>query len=244
MKRFLCILFLIASLFPGLDSKGNWEVGIHFSYWTLNAAGSYAENNFTADFKNHDPANGDLNFDSDGNNYGIEVRFFPGGAGSSFSIGISYERNNFDLSFTGEYNDLDQFGRQYDAYARGSMELEPHAFNIGVRWELWPKNVIHPYIGVGLGFGMLSGTVRYETLVITYTAGGAIVEKTEKEQSVQEFLDELREDCDRDPYPINFLPFLNIQLGLRGEIVENFFFLAEASFYNGIMFRGGIAYRF
>ena len=242
MKRYVLLMFLVSFLVSGLYSKEKWEVGIHYSYWSFNVAKSFFEDSFTPDFEDYDPDKGSLGFNSDGNNYGIEIRFFPGGKKGSFSIGISYERNYFNLDFSGEYNDINDDGNPYEASASGSLELAPHSFNIGIRWELWPGSSIHPFIGIGLGAGLLNGTVKYQTETITYVPGNTEVEVTDDEMTLKEFLEELEDDG--DGFPLSFFPIIHIHLGVRGEITQNLYLLAEMSVYDGIMFRGGIAYRF
>jgi opacity protein-like surface antigen len=236
------VFVLVLFSFCGLRAKGNWEIGLHYSYWTLNVATSFFENNFTPDIEDYDPDKGRLNFDSSGSNYGIAVRFFPGGKNGGFSIGISYERNNFYLDFEGSYSDTNDDGDPYDATASGSMDLFPHSFNLTFRWELWPSKNIHPFIGIGLGAGLLEGDVQYQSQTVTYRPGGTDVDTTSETMTLKEALDELEDEG--DGFPLGFFPIIHIHLGVRGEVISNVYLLGEIALYNGFIFRAGLAYRF
>ena len=242
MRRFYVGMLMVLFLFSGLQSKGNWEIGIHYSYWTLNVAESFFENNFTPDIEEYDPDKGDLNFDSNGSNYGFVIRFFPGGKNGSFSIGISYERNNFYLDFAGSYSDINNDGNPYDVSASGSMDLFPHSFNLSFRWELWPSKKIHPFIGIGLGAGVLEGNVKYHSVKTTYLPGDTDIDVTDEDLTLKEALEELEDEG--DGFPLGFFPIINFHIGVRGEVIPNLYLLGEIAIYDGFIIGAGIAYRF
>ena len=108
--RILIISLAVMVCLSGLaHARGHWELGIHFSYWSVNVASTYIEQliegNIAAEVERYDPSKGALDFTSRGSNYGLEVRFFPGGKEGSFSIGLSYEKNFFNGDVQGDYQD-------------------------------------------------------------------------------------------------------------------------------------------
>ena len=55
---------------------------------------------------------------------------------------------------------------------------------------------------------------------------------------------EQAQEQDEDFYMIDFFPIIYLNLGLRAELVENFFILGELAVYDGFIARGGLAFRF
>ncbi len=244
MKKIL-ILFVVLyltslCLFPAIP--GQWEVGFHYSSWTVDMIAPIIED-ITPDLKYYDPEKGVLHFDSNGNNLGFEVRYFPGGKNGSFSIGLSYERNNFKANVNGAYNDSDEYGNKLEASAQGEVDLKPHSFNLGFRWELWSSSRVHPYIGFGFGFGGLKGTAGYNSKQVVYTKTDTYTEEAAESWTLKELIDKYEEEED-ELFPLTFFPIIHIQLGVRGEVIDNLYLLAEVAVYDGVIFRGGVAYRF
>ena len=245
MKKFVLIVVLILGMavytYPA-GKKGQWEIGFHYSSWSIDIIGPLIENNFTPEFENYDPEKGNFNFHSVGNNYGFEVRFFPKGKNGSFSIGFSYERNNFKADIDGSYTDYDDAGNRVEAEGAGSIELLPHSFNFSFRWELWPTSRIHPYIGIGLGLGPLNGSIQLHTRATTYYNGYTVVEEADEVKTIDEALEELAEEDEE--FPLDVFPIVHLQFGLRGEVIKNVYLLGEIAIYDGVIFRGGAAVRF
>jgi len=244
MKRFLIILLisLVSMSFTFAQSKGHWEVGIHYSTWNIDALTSYLEDNFVPELEYYELDKGPLTYDSNGNNYGIELRFFPGGKKGSFSIGISYEKNNFRATAAGSYQETQQ-GKLYELTADGAMDLTPHSFNLGLRWELFPTARVHPYFGFAVGLGALNGTLEYHT-VLREVGNPNPIDSIDEEWTLKEALEEIEVETGEDSYPLSFFPILHVQVGVRGEIAPNIYLLAEAALYDGFILRGGLAYRF
>ena len=243
MKRILLLTIFCFLVFVPLKATGNWEVGIHYSYWTIDMIAPIVEDSLTPDLEYYDLAKGSLEFDSDGNNYGLELRYFPAGKKGSFSIGFSYEKNNFRADLAGNYNDFDDNGNTIAASASGSIEMLPHSFNFNIRWELWPKSRIQPYFGFGFGVGAQTGTFSYHTKAVTTIEGVDITEEEFETYTFDELLIEYEEE-EGEAFPVSIFPIIHIQFGVRGEIVDNIYLLAEVAVYDGLIFRGGIAYRF
>lgn len=243
MKRVLVLATLCFMFFVPSEAKGQWEIGVHYSYWTIDMIAPIVEDSLVPDLEFYDPEKGTLSFDSDGNNYGLELRFFPAGKNGSFSIGISYERNNFKAGINGAYDDFDDEGNKVSATASGSMEMLPHSFNFNVRWDLWPKARFHPYFGFGFGIGPQNGTFSYHSKMVTTVGGVDIIEESDESWTFDELITEYEEE-EGENFPVSIFPIIHIQFGVRGKIVENVYLLAEVAVYDGLIFRGGIAYRF
>ena len=243
MKKITFIMILISGLVIQSYAAGKWEIGTHYSFWSLNLIKSEIEKNFTPDLELYDPEKGNFKFDSNGNNYGLEIRFFPGGENGSFSIGVSYERNNFKAKINGAYIEYDNAGNRLEAEARGTVDVFPHSVNLGFRWELWPSSRIHPYIGFSFGAGTLKGTLIADTKATLYYSSGATQTETAHEaKTLRQVLDDMKEQGNE--YPLSFFPIFHVQFGLRGEIINNLYLLGEVAVYDGFIARGGIAYRF
>ncbi|MCX6581382.1 MAG: hypothetical protein NT166_14510 [Candidatus Aminicenantes bacterium] len=243
MKKITFIMILILGMAIDSYPAGKWEFGFHYSSWSLNLIKSNIEKNFNPDLELYDPEKGNFKFDSNGNNLGFDLRYFPGGKNGSFSIGVSYERNNFKANINGAYTDHDNAGNRLEAEAKGTMDVYPHSFNLSFRWDLWPSSRVHPYIGIGVGMGALNGTFVADTKATLYHSSGATqTETAHEEKTLRQVLDEMEEEGDK--YPLSFFPIVHIQFGLRGEIINNLYLLGEVAVYDGIIFRGGIAYRF
>ncbi|MCK4765255.1 MAG: hypothetical protein KAW12_23850 [Candidatus Aminicenantes bacterium] len=229
----LAILFLvtISLIYPA--PKGQWEVGFHYSYWSVNIIADPLEEAMEDSIEGFDPAKGSLDFESNGNNYGFEVRFFPGGKQGSFSLGLSYERNNFKGELSGSYQE--QGG---EVRAEGFFDLRPHSFNLSLRWDLWPSARVHPYLGLGFGIGPLDGLLS--SRIITTFPDGTVIAEDVEEKTLEEVLNEAEDGG----FSLSFFPIIHLHFGLRGEIVDNLFLLAEFALYDGLILRGGVSYRF
>ena len=242
MKKTLIFSFVcILMVFPLLP-KGNWEIGAHYSFWSIDIISPLIED-ITPDIKGYDTSKASFNFNSNGNNLGFGVRFFPGGENGSFSIGLSYERNSFKAKLDGSYSDIDKSGYNYSATASGSIDLAPHSVNFSVRWELWPTKRVHPYIGLGLGLGQQIGLVVIHSRVVTDIAGLDVIEEYDESWDFDALKEEYKKEEGKD-FPVGFFPIVHLNFGFRGKIVDNVYLLAEIAIYDGLIFRGGVAYRF
>ncbi len=245
MKRaaILIVLLLMTSSVVYSQAGGKWELGFHYSYWSINVIGSIIED-VIPDLKFY-PEEGEYTFDSNGNNFGFELRFFPGGKNGSFSIGLSYERNNFKAKALGDYSEPYPGGYRVDYNANGSLELLPHSFNLSLRWELWPAARVHPYLGFGFGFGAMKGTIKAHSQAVLYSPTGSVIttEEAYEEWTLKGAIEEYEQEEGED-FPLGFIPIVHLNFGFRGEIVNNLYLLAEAAIYDGIILRGGLAYRF
>lgn len=242
MKKIIILIFLILLLSIQIYSEGEWVLGFHYSKWSINVVKPMIEENVTDAFDDFDTSKGDLNFDSSGNNIGFEIRYFPKGKNGSFSMGISYERNNFKGTLGGNYTDTDDFGNRIEVVGKGSFDLKPHSFNFNLCWDLWPKSRVHPYIGIGIGIGPLNGDLELNTTTTTYYQGYTVVEEEKEKKTLKEAINEL--DDEGQGFPLTFFPIIHLSLGCKGEVVNNLYVFVEVAIYDGTLFRGGVSYRF
>jgi len=242
MKKTIILAFLILLLSLQIHSEREWVLGFHYSKWSINVIKSMIEENVTDAFEDFDTSKGDLSFDSNGNNFGFEISYFPKGKEGSFSIGISYERNNFKGKLEGNYTDTDDFGNREEIVGKGFFNLQPHSFNLNLCWDLWPKSRVHPYIGLGFGIGPLNGEGELTTTTTTYYHGYTLVKETKDKKTLKEAINEL--DDEGQGFPLTFFPIIHLSLGCKGEVVNNLYVFVEVAIYDGTLFRGGVSYRF
>jgi hypothetical protein len=241
----LLLVFFIIPVFPQsskatkITRSGIIEFGVHYSSWNINLLSGLIEDLMIPDIKDYDEDKGEFNFDSSGNNLGFEIRIFPGGKNGAFSLGLSYERNNFNGTITGHYTEI--MGKSIiNATLKGDINLFPHSFNLNLRWDLFAGAKFHPYIGFGIGIGAMNGTIIYKGSVkTTYKNLTFDIDVIDEEYTLKELLKE-----GDNKIPINFIPILQFQFGFRYELVDKVYILVEAAVYDGIIFRGGLAYRF
>ena len=130
---FMFFSFVLVGIFftnPLLAKKGTIEFSFHYGSWSLNLLKGLFEENMQESF---DTSIKDalleeiqidhpelversftqtIDFGSSGYNYGFEIRWYPGGEGGSFSLGLSIEKSKmrFGLENTGATLELiDQY---------------------------------------------------------------------------------------------------------------------------------------
>jgi hypothetical protein len=179
-----------------------------------------------------------LGFGSSGSVYGFELRFYPGGRYSSFSLGLSIEKTHMSAKVEGpvtvQFND----GSYAEMDAEGNIELNPLFTNLSFRWDIKPSWAVTPYFVLGLGVAALNGEVSYKYNGTYFWAGGTEDHEDEDTRDIKE----AEEDTDFN-MP-NILPLLQITLGVRAEVIPHLHLRAEAGIWDGIILRAGIAYKF
>ena len=233
-----------------------FEVEIHYGQWTLDPIKGLFEEDLKKDLgkeirkevtnqlRESHPLlqqadyTQTLVFDSGGSNFGLEVRYYPRGREGGFSFGFSIEKTTIRLSVDGDVkqNFNDGTHAQVDAY--GSLEISPWTTNISLRWDLRPGWRITPYAVLGFGLGTLTGEMSYEYSG-RYRWGGP--DET-VEDSETKTLKEAEEEVDFNIPNIFFL--LQTHLGVRVKIIEHLHLRVEVGLWDGLLFRGGLAYRF
>jgi len=264
MLVFIMFLFVFA---PGLQGQGKFEFGFHYSRWSLNiikgfvedALGESMESTFRDDFLadiqedypglTEDNYEQDVSFDSSGSNFGFEARWYPAGRHGSFSLGLSVEKTSMEISIPelSAQMDMDD-GSYYEADANASFIINPLSFHLSFRWDIIPSSPIHPYITFGLGAA--TGTAldeaefSYAYSGTYYIEGGDSESFEDSETKTLKELKEEMEDDGEDFFLPGFIPFIQINLGLKAEITDNLHLLVDAGIWDGFLLRGGIAFRF
>ncbi|MFQ6082378.1 MAG: hypothetical protein ACE5WD_03355 [Candidatus Aminicenantia bacterium] len=242
------IVSFILILAQNLSAKGKWEFGVHYSTWSIdilrsmveNIAGEGIENELKDQILEDHPDlievsySQDINFDSTGNNYGFEVRFYPGGEKGSFSLGFSIEKTKMELSLDGKVKDEFENGSYVDLEAEGKFLMEPLSYNLSFRWDIKPSWRVRPYITFGFGIAPISGNLSYSAIGQFFNAEESKLES--ETHSEEKDLKDLKEGP-----PI--IPIIQLNLGIKGEITKGLYLLIDAGIWNGFLLRGGIAYR-
>jgi hypothetical protein len=268
---FLGFLFLGMTLPARSQTKGHWEFGFHYSRWSLNLLRSAIEEDLSdaleTDLKDQvlediqadyprlmeKSYSQEVQFDSGGDNIGFEVRYYPGGKNGSFSVGLSVEKTTMRVSLpevSAQMTLTDTFTLQ-EAQFSGSSEAEflfkPWSFHLSFRWDIFPSSAVHPYITLGLGAATGS---PLENAEVSYAYAGELSipgEGTEfysdsESKSVQELKDELEAEGE-DFFLPGFMPFFQLNLGLKAVVTPNIHLLVDAGVWNGFLVRGGISVR-
>lgn len=277
MKKTILLLGGILIAFPGLNmiaaKGGQWEFSVHYSLWSINlvrpliedAVGDLVEDNLRdkfmeeirRDFPNaRETAYGQqIQFDSNGRNYGFEMRWFPGGYDGSFSLGLAVEKTTMKIGFPTIDAQLSAEAPEFPGHTgnftgsveNASLELKPLSYHLSFRWEIVPTAQIHPFVTFGVGMFM-TGDLEKGRFYAAWHGDLAVPGISSRhyegieDKSVRDFIDESEADGDEVNLP-GVLPFLQLTLGLRGKISENLHLLAEAGVWNGFILRGGIALR-
>ncbi len=267
LRKASCIfLFAFVLLTSSASAKGKIELGFHYSSWSMNVlrgliegmVGDSMETTFEGDFLSDiqddypylekESYEQDVSFDSSGNNFGFELRWYPGGHNGSFSLGLSVEKTTMRVALTDVYARMDLKPDAYfEANANAEFLIKPLSFHLSFRWDLFPSSRIHPYFT--FGFGAATGTAL-ENAELSYSYSGELEIQGQLQESYSESetktLEELRqelEDEGEEFFLPGFIPFFQLNLGLKGEITRNLYLLLDAGIWNGFLLRGGIAVR-
>jgi len=235
---------------------GKLEIEVHYGYWTLDVFKGLFEDDLTQELSDeiaeeigikigesgydvtkvaHDH---DLLFDSSGSVYGLELRFYPGGRYSSFSLGVSIEKMHMKAVVEGPVTVQFDDGSFAEMDAMGIVDLNPLFTNLSFRWDIKPEWAVTPYFVLGLGVAALNGDVSYQYKGTYYWTGGSDIHEDEDSRPIKEA------EEDSDVNLPNILPLLQINLGVRGEIIPHLHLRAEAGIWNGLILRAGLAYKF
>lgn len=258
---------------PGLQAQGKWEFGFHYSRWSLNIVKPYIEDSlndtvasdlkdkFLSDLQADYPSLVERGysqrtvFDSSGNNFGAEVRYYPGGRNGSFSVGLSVEKTSMkvgipEASGTLELEDsITHRNGTFEGNAFGEFLLKPLSFHLSLRWDIFPSAGLHPYVTVGLG-ASTARAIDTATYSYAYTGtlsipGGPSRQYADGEsKTLRELIDEQEAKGEDFVLPVNFVPFFQLNFGLKGRLTENIHLLVDAGLWDGFLLRAGVAYRF
>ena len=263
-------LFLAGA--PALMAQGgHFELSGHYGRWSLNLLGNTAEKliNDAIDTELQDriletiqedyPSltltayEQAIEFDSSGDDFGASFRWYPRGHRGSFSLGVSVEKSTFRVLPTATaHMDLQDTGTletaTFDGSADASAVIKATSFLLTFRWDIIPRAVVHPYITFG---GGISTSKALDDSTVAYAYSGLLAGSTIPSQTVEgselktlrELRDEALADEDND-FPIpNFIPFIQLNLGLKVRLMKGIHLFVDAGVFNGFMASGGIAIR-
>lgn len=255
-------LLLLAA--PALWAQGHFEFSGHYGRWGLNFFGdvgtriindvteSNIRDKILSDIQNSYPGLGERNytqavrFDSRGDDFGFGIRFYPSWNGS-FSLGVSVEKSTFKILPTiVSHLDLQDMNTQaqatFDGSASGSALVKATSFHLTFRWDIVPSAVVHPYITIG---GGISTAKALDDSTLSYSYSGQLVGTGIPNQTIggseTKTLRQLKDESDTK-LP-NFVPFLQLNTGLKAKILKNVHVLVETGFFDGFIVSGALAVR-
>jgi hypothetical protein len=264
---FVLALSTLLAAAPSLVAQGHFEFGGHYGRWSLNLLGNLAkdalddatkdeiQDRILSDIQDSYPGlnltsyDQTLDFNSSGDDFGLGFRFYPGGHRGSFSLGVSVEKSTFKvLPTVTSLMQLQDSGTMatatFEGIADASAIIKAMSFLLTFRWDIFPSAVVHPYITFGGGISTAKA-LDDSTLSYSYSgqlSGSAIPTET-VEGSDTKTLRELKDEAETDFKLPNFIPFIQINLGLKARLTKNIHVLVDAGIFDGFMIGGGLAVR-
>lgn len=261
-------LLILATL---ASAQGHFEFNFHYGRWSINLLRPIIENmlndalenrlkkNFLEDIQADHPElvekayNQKVRFDSSGDNYGFELRWYPGGERGSFSLGIAVEKTSMkvglpELAANLELEDaITRKTANFSGQASGEFLIKPLSFHLSFRWDIFPSGRVHPFLTFGLG---ASGSSALEQSTLTYNYEGKLKITGEPEErysggdtkTLKQLKDEREAEGEDFPLP-GFFPFVQLDLGLKARLSRNFHLLVSVGIWDGFLVRGGLALR-
>lgn len=243
-------------LVPEEGKAGRWEVEVHFSGWSISPAKTLLQENLTNRVSDEIlenvteqlnahyagrlvPASStqSLALSSNGSNYGLGVRYYPLGKEGSFSVEFSLEKTNITISMEGPVTQNYADGSVATVESTSTVTTNPFTANLSFQWDFNPHWRVTPYFVLGFGFGPFGGDFNF-VYTGTYRRGSS--QSTVQGEDSKTF-DQLRQEQDIE---LDLFLVLQAAIGVKGEIYKNFFVLGEIGFWDGLIFRGGVGYRF
>lgn len=272
MGKKACIFILIFMFISTnlLLADGHWEFNVHYSRWTLNLLKNQVENmvsdalksdlkdRFLEDVQSRHPGlyesgyDQTVIFDSSGSNVGFEIRYYPGGRKGAFSLGLAVEQSSMKVSFPEISANLyltepsTMQVAHFFGQAVGEFLIKPFSFHLNMRWDFLPSKVVSPYFCLGAGISTSKSFLdaHYTT---SYTGKLDLPDGTSEyySDSSSKTLRQIKEErlADGKDWPLNFVPILQLNLGLRVRLTENLRFTFDAGIFDGFLFRGGLSFR-
>lgn len=248
--------------------SGKLQIGIHYGPWTLKPFSNYFEDELLEEISKQirrrvndaiippgvDPGlidfDDELVFSTSGHNLGIEIRFYPKGPEGSFSLGFSIERTKIKIRAEGPINQNysgDIQGATSTVEGFGYITTDPLTMNLSFRWDTSPSWRVSPYIVTGFGLATLIGEVSYEWAGSYQYLNNTRSTSGSDTLTFQEVEWELKETTGPGPHITNIpniFYLFQLNVGVRARITPNFFVNGEIGFWNGMIFRAGVAYGF
>lgn len=268
----LALAALLATA-PVLRAQGgHFELGAHYGRWSLNILGNTAEkliddalndelqNRILESIRDEYPGlslsdyRQTIRFDSSGDSFGAGLRWYPAGRKGSFSLGLSVERSSFKVLPTATAQmDLQESGgpgtAAFDGTAVATGLIKATSFLLTFRWDILPSKAIHPYVTFGGGIST-SRALDDSSVSYTYTGqltGSAIATDTitgSETKTLRELRDEALADEEGTDMPIpNFLPFIQVNLGLKFRLTRMVHLLVDVGVLDGFIANAGVSIR-
>lgn len=273
-RRFLFMgMAVLFALYPavGLRAQGHFEVGFHYGQWTLDLMKSAIEGavddaiktdlreKFLEEIHKDHPHRQqtsytqDVTFDSGGDNWGFDVRWFPAGNDTAFSVGLALEKVNMRVSLTdiaikmGLEDDVTHKTGDMIGSAKGDLRLKPLAFLANARWEFSPGSKVRPFIVFGLG---MTGGSTLENAVFSYEYAGDYNPPGDPHEHYagsdsktgKELKDQAEAEGEDFSIP-SILPFVQLEFGIAAAVHKNVVLLVSAGILDGFVLRAGVGVR-
>ena len=267
----LFVSLLLAGAPALVAQGGHFEFGGHYGRWTLDILGNKAveliedaagdelreaiEDEIRSLYPNliSTAFTQVIDFDSSGDDFGASVRWYPGGRHGSFSLGVSVEKSTFKVyPVSTVHMDLEDMVTSavatFDGDAEGTALIKATSFLLTVRWDIFPSKTVNPYITFG---GGLSTSKALDDSTVAYAFSGQLAGSTIPTETIEgsdsktlrELKDEALAEGETDvPIP-NFIPFLQLNLGLKVRLTKTVHVLVDAGIFDGFMASAGIALR-
>ncbi len=260
LSPFLLLFFI---LITASHAEAHIELGFHYGKWNFNLVKSLVEDTIGDSLQKYvlrevyrdypeleeGGYSQTIGYDSSGQNFGAEIRFYLGGKKSGFSIGLSVEKTTMKVGMTQVATRIElPDGTVYEGNINSSVIFEPLSFHLSLRGDLFPSWKINPYIT--LGFGIAKG-VDFENANIDYafnsklTIDGELYEHydVEGKETIKKFNEELKK-IDEDVNLPKIFPIIQLNFGIKAELTKYLALCADFGVWNGLLFRGGIAFLF
>jgi hypothetical protein len=136
----------------------------------------------------------------------------------------------------------------FEGTADATALIKAMSFVLTLRWDILPSLAIHPYITLG---GGISTSKALDDSSVAYSYSGQLTGSAVTTATVSgsetKTLRQLRDDALADQvtnYPIpNFLPFIQLNLGLKARLTKMIHVLIDVGVFDGFMASAGIAIR-
>jgi hypothetical protein len=261
---FVCgTLILLAT---NATAQGHFEFGGHYGAWSVNLLRPYA--NDLADHVANElvdkevekiqqtypslskvSSTNQIDFDSSGNNVGVEFRWYPGGEKGGFSLGVAGEKTTLRIGYPNAATRVSlrqtSSGVPFTFDASGSVHVEatPFALVGTLRWDILPTRRFTPYVTFGVG---AAGVGALDRVTYDYqfsgTLSSAVTAPVQVAESQHKTLKQLKAEEDFD-YPVQFFPFVQLNVGFKAKLTRQLHLLIDAGVLDGAALRIGIAVR-
>lgn len=268
----VCVFALAAALVwaPAAEAQGHFELSAAYGRWTLDLLKGQAEELFNeaAEEEIRDRILEDiqadypylslvsyeqlLDFSSGGDDLRLGFRFYPAGQNGSFSLGLSVGKSTLKVTPAASAhmvleNTESSNEATFDGTADARAIIKAMTFLLTLRWDIFPSKAVHPYLTFGGGIST-SRALDDSILAYSYTgtlSGEDVPTETysgSEEKTLRELRDEALEEETDFPIP-NFIPFVQLNVGLKARLTKSLHVLADVGVYNGFMGSVGIAFR-